>query len=80
MDRCVPFSAQVGGAVDNAAINRYAYATTRLHGDRRVRIHSADNDPALDVPGFVHLAYVPDPHLTCSEFGMQERRKEGEYV
>jgi len=52
-----PFSAQVGGAVVNAAINRYAYATLRPRNDKRIRIHSADYNIILDLPSFDHLAY-----------------------
>jgi len=52
-----PFSAEVGGAVVNAAINRYAYATVRLRDDGRIRIDSADYHLAVEVPSFDHLVY-----------------------
>ena len=52
-----PFSAEVGGAVVNAAINRYAYATLLPRPDERIQIVSADFDQFLEVRSFRDLEY-----------------------
>ena len=46
-----PFSTEEGGAVVNAAINRYSYTTLRLTGSDTVRLISADYDLSLTLPG-----------------------------
>jgi D-glycero-alpha-D-manno-heptose-7-phosphate kinase len=52
-----PFSAEVGGAVVNAAINRYAYATLLPRPDEHIQIVSADFDQFLEVRSFRDLEY-----------------------
>jgi D-glycero-alpha-D-manno-heptose-7-phosphate kinase len=52
-----PFSAEVGGAVVNAAINRYAYATLVPRPDEHIQIVSADFDQFLEVRSFRELEY-----------------------
>ena len=52
-----PFSAEVGGAVVNAAINRYAYATLVPRADAHIQIISADFDIFLEVSSFRELEY-----------------------
>lgn len=52
-----PFSTEVGGAVVNAAINRYSYTTLRLHPDSTIRLISADYDLSLTLPGQKNLPY-----------------------
>jgi len=52
-----PFSAEVGGAVVNAAINRYSYTTLRLHPTDTIRLISADYNLSLTLPGGDNLAY-----------------------
>lgn len=52
-----PFSAEVGGAVVNAAINRYAYATLVPRPDEHIQIVSADFDQFLEVRSFRDLEY-----------------------
>ena len=52
-----PFSAEVGGAVLNAAISRYAYATLRLRDDGRIRMQSADYGLTVEAPTADDLAY-----------------------
>ena len=52
-----PFSTEVGGAVLNAAINRYAYVTARLRDDPHIRIESADYDVTVEAPDADHLVY-----------------------
>jgi D-glycero-alpha-D-manno-heptose-7-phosphate kinase len=52
-----PFSTEVGGAVVNAAINRYTYATLVARADAHIQIISADFDIFLDVRSFRELEY-----------------------
>jgi D-glycero-alpha-D-manno-heptose-7-phosphate kinase len=52
-----PFSTEVGGAVVNAAINRYSYTTLRLHASDAIQLISADYDLSLHLAGQEHLAY-----------------------
>jgi len=52
-----PFSSEVGGAVVNAAINRYTYATLLPRDDAHIQIVSADFDIFLDVRSFRDLEY-----------------------
>lgn len=52
-----PFSAEVGGATVNAAINRYTYATLIPRQDEAIRIISADFDRSLEVRSFRELEY-----------------------
>lgn len=52
-----PFSSKVGGAVVNAAINRYTYATLVPRDDGHIRIVSADFDTFLEVRSFRELEY-----------------------
>ncbi len=52
-----PFSAEVGGAVVNAAINRYTYATVRLLDSDDIHLISADYDLSLTLPAAERLAY-----------------------
>ena len=52
-----PFSAEVGGAVVNAAINRYAYTTLLPRPDEHIQIVSADFDQFLEVRSFRDLEY-----------------------
>jgi D-glycero-alpha-D-manno-heptose-7-phosphate kinase len=52
-----PFSTEVGGAVVNAAINRYTYATLVPRDDAHIQIISADFDMFLDVRSFRELEY-----------------------
>jgi D-glycero-alpha-D-manno-heptose-7-phosphate kinase len=52
-----PFSTEVGGAVVNAAINRYTYATLIPREDAHIQIISADFDVFLEVRSFRELEY-----------------------
>ncbi len=52
-----PFSTREGGAVVNAAINRYTYATLKPRGEETIRIVSADFDRYLEVRSFRELEY-----------------------
>jgi len=52
-----PFSTREGGAVVNAAINRYTYATLIPHEQESIRIVSADFDRYLEVRSFRELEY-----------------------
>ena len=52
-----PFSSEVGGAVVNAAINRYSYTTLRLNAGDNIRLISADYNISLTLPGGENLAY-----------------------
>ena len=52
-----PFSTEMGGAVVNAAINRYTYATLLPRDDAHIQIISADFDMFLDVRSFRDLEY-----------------------
>jgi galactokinase/mevalonate kinase-like predicted kinase len=52
-----PFPAEAGGAVVNAAINRYTYATLVPRPDTHIWIISADIDICLDAPSFRELEY-----------------------
>jgi len=52
-----PFSEKEGGAVINATINRYTYATLVPRSDKTIRIISADFDTYLEVKDFKQLEY-----------------------
>lgn len=52
-----PFSTEVGGAVVNAAINRYTYATLRLQAAETVHLISADYEMSLQLPAQERLPY-----------------------
>jgi len=52
-----PFSEREGGAVVNATINRYTYATLVPRSDQTIRIISADFDTFLEVRDFKQLEY-----------------------
>ena len=52
-----PFSAEVGGAVVNVAINRYTYATLVPRADERVRITSADFEITIEAESTRDLVY-----------------------
>jgi len=52
-----PFSEREGGAVINATINRYTYATLVPRSDHTIRIISADFDTFLEVKDFKQLEY-----------------------
>jgi D-glycero-alpha-D-manno-heptose-7-phosphate kinase len=52
-----PFSTEVGGAVVNAAINRYSYTTLKLRASEDIHLISADYDMSLTLPGGENLAY-----------------------
>jgi D-glycero-alpha-D-manno-heptose-7-phosphate kinase len=52
-----PFSEREGGAVVNATINRYTYATLMPRSDNTIRIISADFDTFLEVKDFKQLEY-----------------------
>jgi D-glycero-alpha-D-manno-heptose-7-phosphate kinase len=52
-----PFSTEVGGAVVNAAINRYSYTTLKLHASHTISLVSADYDLSLSLPGGEPLVY-----------------------
>lgn len=52
-----PFSEREGGAVVNAAINRYTYATYYPRSDSRIRILSADFETYVEVANFRDLEY-----------------------
>lgn len=52
-----PFSTDVGGAVVNAAINRYSYTTLRLNAGDVILLVSADYDLSLTLPGQPPLPY-----------------------
>lgn len=52
-----PFSEEVGGAVVNAAINRYSYTTLRLHVGDSIRLVSADYGLSLTLPAQDKLPY-----------------------
>ncbi len=52
-----PFSEREGGAVINATINRYTYATLLPRADKTIRIISADFDTFLEVKDFKQLEY-----------------------
>jgi D-glycero-alpha-D-manno-heptose-7-phosphate kinase len=52
-----PFSTNEGGAVVNAGINRYTYATLRTRKDEAIRIVSADFDRYVEVRSFRELEY-----------------------
>jgi len=52
-----PFSTEVGGAVVNAAINRYSYTTLKLHASDAIHLISADYGLSLTLPASEHLPY-----------------------
>ncbi|MBN1900408.1 GHMP kinase [Candidatus Sumerlaeota bacterium] len=52
-----PFSEKEGGAVINATINRYTYATLMPRSDNTIRIISGDFDTYLEVKDFKQLEY-----------------------
>ena len=52
-----PFSTEEGGAVVNATINRYTYATLVPSDDERIEINSADFYQFLTVRSFRDLEY-----------------------
>jgi D-glycero-alpha-D-manno-heptose-7-phosphate kinase len=52
-----PFSQREGGAVVNASINRYTYATLVTRNDESIHIISADFDTFLEVENFRKLEY-----------------------
>lgn len=52
-----PFSKREGGAVINATINRYTYATLIPRTDQGIRIISADFDTYVEVKDFKQLEY-----------------------
>lgn len=52
-----PFSSREGGAVVNATINRYTYATLVPRSDERIHILSADFEKYLEVAHFRDLEY-----------------------
>ena len=52
-----PFSEREGGAVLNATINRYTYATLHVRDDDRIRIISADFEQFLEVADFRRIEY-----------------------
>ena len=52
-----PFSEREGGAVLNATINRYTYATLHVRHDDRIRIISADFEQFLEVADFRRIEY-----------------------
>jgi D-glycero-alpha-D-manno-heptose-7-phosphate kinase len=52
-----PFSEREGGAVVNATINRYTYATLYPRTDDRIHILSADFEKYLEVASFRELEY-----------------------
>jgi D-glycero-alpha-D-manno-heptose-7-phosphate kinase len=52
-----PFSEEVGGAVVNAAINRYSYTTLRLNAGDSIHLISADYDMSLTLPGQEQITY-----------------------
>lgn len=52
-----PFSEREGGAVVNATINRYTYATLNLRDDDRISIISADFEKFVEVADFRKLEY-----------------------
>lgn len=52
-----PFSQQEGGAVVNATINRYTYATLVPREDQRISIVSADFEKFVEVAHFRDLEY-----------------------
>ncbi len=58
-----PFSAEMGGAVLNAAINRYAYASVSPHESPHIHIISADFDRELTIASADQIAYNGDLDL-----------------
>lgn len=52
-----PFSEREGGAVVNATINRYTYATMMPREDDRIRIISADFEKYVEVANFRSIEY-----------------------
>ncbi|GAB4316606.1 MAG: GHMP kinase [Candidatus Sumerlaeia bacterium] len=52
-----PFSAEVGGAVLNATINRYTYATLVPRPDDHITITSGDFDTFVEVSDFRRMEY-----------------------
>ncbi|MER3405161.1 MAG: hypothetical protein C4289_08365, partial [Chloroflexota bacterium] len=52
-----PYSSEQGGAVVNAAINRFAYCTLRPRPDQAFHIYSADFDATVHVTSFADLVY-----------------------
>jgi D-glycero-alpha-D-manno-heptose-7-phosphate kinase len=52
-----PFSAEVGGAVVSAAINRFTYVTMIPHVGEQIEIESADFDRYLEVKSFRDIEY-----------------------
>jgi D-glycero-alpha-D-manno-heptose-7-phosphate kinase len=52
-----PFSKNEGGAVINATINRYTYATLHPRENKSIHIISADFDTYLEVKNFKQLEY-----------------------
>ncbi len=52
-----PFSVREGGAVVNAAINRYTYATLLPREDDTIRIISGDFDTFVEVKSFREMEY-----------------------
>lgn len=52
-----PFSEREGGAVVNAAINRYTYTTLVPRADGAIKMFSADFDLFVEVKGFREIEY-----------------------
>ena len=52
-----PFSEREGGAIVNASINRYTYATLVPHEDEAIRIISADFEKYVEVANYRDLEY-----------------------
>ena len=52
-----PFSEREGGAIVNASINRYTYATLVPHDDDAIRIISADFEKYVEVANYRDLEY-----------------------
>lgn len=64
-----PFSEREGGAVLNATINRYTYATLIPREGKTIRIISADFDTFLEVKDFKQLEY--DGNLDLIKAGIK---------
>jgi len=51
-----PYSDRFGGAILNATLNMYAYATIRPRNDRKIILHSLDKQTRMELPAETALA------------------------
>lgn len=65
-----PFSAEVGGAVLNATINRYTYATLIPRDDDHITITSGDFDTFVEVRDFRKMEYDGNLDIVKAAFNV----------